>query len=631
MITLPVLMRSLKTRVTVSVLAIFVISLWSLSFYASRMLREDMQRVLGEQQFSAVSFMAAEVNAELDDRLRGLENVAGRIGERMPDDTLALQKFIDDRPVLHRMFSGGLIVVDANGTAIAEVPLANGRIGVNYADSGHVAVTLREGKSTIGKPAIDKRPGAPIFTMAVPIRDTGGKVLGALLGATDLGKPNFLDKISVSRYGQTGGYFLVAPQYRLVIMASDKSRIMQSLPAPGANPAIDRFIEGYEGSVVLVNAVGAEVLSSSKMVPLAGWAVSASLPVEEAFAPIHDMQQRMLLTTFFLTLIAGALTWWLLRRQLAPMLAAAEALARLSDANQPLHPLPVVHDDEIGQLIGGFNRLLTTLAQREAALKANEAELRRSNTELEQFSYSISHDMRQPLRMISSYLQLLEDGLADQLDGEHREYFDFAIDGAKRMDGMLRALLDYSRIGRKGKPPEWVDSRALLDEARVFLRPAVAEAQAEVRIEGDWPRVFVRPDDILRLLQNVIDNALKFRVEGRRPEVVVKSEVSASTPAGRWTVSVTDNGIGIIPGQIGRLFQVFQRLQSRTVYEGTGIGLALCRRIVECHGGSIRAESAGEGMGCSFIFTLPVSEGDVPNVANILPANSADTASGAGS
>ncbi len=243
-----------------------------------------------------------------------------------------------------------------------------------------------------------------------------------------------------------------------------------------------------------------------------------------------------------------------------------------------------------------------------SARKIAEAELLRSNSELEQFSYSISHDMRQPLRMISSYLQLLQASLADQLNGEKREYFNFAIDGAKRMDAMMLGLLDYSRVGRKGEPPAWVESRKILDEALLFLQPAIAEAQADIRIQGDWPRIHVSPDEMLRLVQNLIGNALKFRVAGRKPELTV----TGNTTGKEWRLSVTDNGVGILPDQIGRLFKVFQRLQSRAAYEGTGIGLALCRRIVEHHGGTIRAESAGEDMGCSFIFTLPVSTGSGP-------------------
>ncbi|MFZ4539777.1 PAS domain-containing sensor histidine kinase [Propionivibrio sp.] len=235
------------------------------------------------------------------------------------------------------------------------------------------------------------------------------------------------------------------------------------------------------------------------------------------------------------------------------------------------------------------------------ARKQAEAELLRSNSELEQFSYAISHDMRQPLRMISSFLQLLEMALADQLDGEKREYFHFAIDGAKRLDAMLLGLLEYSLVGRQGEPQAWIESRAVLDEALLFLQPAVAEAQAEVRIDGDWPKIFVSPDEMLRLLQNLIGNALKFRVAGRPPVVTVSSESSGQT----WRLCVADNGVGIPLEQSGRLFQVFQRLHSRGAYEGTGIGLALCRKIAEHQGGRITVESAGEGQGSRFCVELP--------------------------
>lgn len=234
--------------------------------------------------------------------------------------------------------------------------------------------------------------------------------------------------------------------------------------------------------------------------------------------------------------------------------------------------------------------------------KQAEEELKRSNGELEQFSYAISHDLRQPLRMISSYLQLLAISLGKALDGEQREYFKFAIDGAQRLDRMLVALLEYSRVGRLGEPPAWVDSRAIVDEALLFLQPAIAEAQAKISVRGHWPRALVRPDEMLRLIQNLIGNAAKFRVAGRRPEIRVTSRVAA----GNWLLSVADNGVGILPGQLDRLFQVFQRLQSRAAYDGSGVGLALCRKIAEHHHGRIWAESAGEGSGSRFCVSLPL-------------------------
>jgi PAS domain S-box-containing protein len=233
--------------------------------------------------------------------------------------------------------------------------------------------------------------------------------------------------------------------------------------------------------------------------------------------------------------------------------------------------------------------------------KQHEAELLRSNAELEQFSYAVSHDMRQPLRMVSSYLQLLERSLANQLDGEKRDYFNFAIEGAKRIDRMLVDLLEYSRVGRKGEPPTWVESRALLDEALQFLQPTIAEARAKVDISGEWPRIHASHDEILRLLQNLIGNAVKYRIAGRVPEITVTSEIVKN----EWRFCIADNGVGIIPNQIKRLFQIFQRLQSREAYEGTGIGLALCRKIAEHHKGRIWAESAGEGKGSRFYVVLP--------------------------
>ncbi|MBI5909388.1 MAG: PAS domain S-box protein, partial [Betaproteobacteria bacterium] len=364
--------RSLKTRVTLFTLAIFLIGIWSLAFYASRMLREDMQRLLGEQQFSTVSFIAADVNHEVNDRLRALETMAGIVSPAMLGNTAALQAFLEQQPIVQVLFNGGLIAYRLDGTAIADFPLSAGRIGINHMDRDFLVAALKEGKSTIGRPVMGRKLQSPVFPMAVPIRDTQGKVIGALSGVTDLGKPNFLDEITQGRYGKTGGYILVAPQQRLIVTASDKSRIMRALPVAGISPMIERFIQGYEGSAVYVNPLGVEVLASAKGIPVAGWYVLAALPTAEAFAQIHAMQQRMLLAAIILTLLAGGLTSWMLRRQLAPMLSTIKTLATLSDTNQLQQPLPIARQDEIGELIGGFNRLLETLAQREETLKESE-------------------------------------------------------------------------------------------------------------------------------------------------------------------------------------------------------------------------------------------------------------------
>ncbi|WP_296446115.1 bifunctional diguanylate cyclase/phosphodiesterase [Rhodoferax sp. UBA5149] len=361
--------RSLKTRVTLFTLIIFLISIWSLAFIASRMLREGMQRVLGEQQFSTVSLVAEDINRQLLDRIKSLELIASVISPAMLASPADLQNLLDQRFSLLGLFNAGMTVVRADGTAIADVPLSSGRLGVNYLHREFIAAALKEGKATISRPLMGPKLKAPVFTITVPIRDTQGQVIGAVGGVTNLGIPNFLYQITESRYGKTGGYLLIAPQYRLVVTASDKSRIMDPLPARGISPLIDRFVQGYEGSAVLVNPRGVEVLASAKGVPAAGWLVASQLPTAEAFAPLHDIVQRMLLAALLLTLLAGGLTWLMLRRQLAPMLAAVQTLSSLSAAKQPVQLLSIARPDEVGQLIGSFNHLLETLGQREALLR----------------------------------------------------------------------------------------------------------------------------------------------------------------------------------------------------------------------------------------------------------------------
>jgi PAS domain S-box-containing protein len=368
---------SLKTKLTIFIFAALLVNVWSLALYASRLLREDMEHLAGEQQLSTVSYMAAEINEALETRLKSLEKIASQITPHMLDHPASLQALLEQRPLLQILFNGGVFATGIDGTAIADVPLSTGRIGMNYMDRTAISGPIKEGKSMIGRPAMGKKLAAPIFSLTAPIRDAQGKVIGVLAGTINLNLPSFLDRLTSNRYGKTGGYLLVAPQYRLVVTATDKRRTMTPASPPGANKLIDAFMQGYEGSGVLVNSLGMEVLTSAKRIPVAGWYVAASLPTEEAFAPIYTMQNRILFAALFLTLIASVLTWLLLRRLLSPMIATITTIGAMTATDLPPQPLAIVRDDEIGQLIGGFNRLLKTLAQREENLVRSE-EKRRS-------------------------------------------------------------------------------------------------------------------------------------------------------------------------------------------------------------------------------------------------------------
>lgn len=274
--------------------------------------------------------------------------------------------------------------------------------------------------------------------------------------------------------------------------------------------------------------------------------------------------------------------------------------ALMETTKVPLH----IGSEFIGIL--GIAHDITERDRVESALRERTESLLRSNADLEQFAYSVSHDMRQPLRSVTGHLQLLERSVAGKLDEDSRENLTYALEGARRMDAMIVSLLDYSRVGRKTEAKKWLDCRQPLDEAMGFLAPSIEQEQARVDVTGEWPRLFASRDELTRLFQNLIGNALKYHEPGQPPAVEVHSAADAKC----WRVSVRDDGIGIDPAQADRLFQFFSRLQSRTRFEGTGMGLALCRRIVEHHGGRIWVESAGLGRGSVFFFELPINRDD---------------------
>ncbi len=272
--------------------------------------------------------------------------------------------------------------------------------------------------------------------------------------------------------------------------------------------------------------------------------------------------------------------------ELAGMLAdSGVARLRQMDADQEMQRL----NAELAQRV----------EERTVALEHLTEELQRSNTDLEQFAYAVSHDLQEPLRMVHSYMQLIVRRFRGRLDAEGEEYINFAVEGADRMNALIHGLLDYSRVTRHSGESRPSDMNRVVAAALDDLRLAVADAEAEVRVE-DLPTVPGDTEQLIRLMQNLMGNALKYR-DRTRPLVV---SVSAIDGGGEWRFAVRDNGIGIDSRHFERIFGVFQRLHSRAEYAGTGIGLALCKRIVERHGGRIWVESV-PGDGSTFFFTLP--------------------------
>jgi len=271
--------------------------------------------------------------------------------------------------------------------------------------------------------------------------------------------------------------------------------------------------------------------------------------------------------------------------------------------------------DERGEIQGllCIARNITERKETQDREKALRKELERSNAELEQFAYVASHDLREPLRMVTSYLQLLEKRNKTNLDKDSKEFIEFAVDGARRMDKLINSLLEYSRVGTRGQPFTMTDCENVLAKSLKNIEITIQERCAHITHDL-LPKIMADEGQLVQLFQNLIGNAIKF-CKDRKSEVYISAKRQELSPASPkvpaeqdsefiWIFSVQDNGIGIAPEHQERIFQIFQRLHSREEYEGTGIGLAVCKKIVERHNGRIWVESE-KGAGTIFKFAIP--------------------------
>ena len=908
---------SLKTRLAAIGLMVVGVSVWLLTLAVESRLEGDMVAVLQAQQFATASYVADDIDAKIRQRIELLEQNVPLIPAEM-DSPERMRRFLATRVGLQSLFSAGIVVIGKDGRTFADYPALPVRADAPFGDLDWYREALATGRPVISKPRISRFTGQPGVAIAAPVRGPGGEILCVLVGFSRLSDARLFGQIERSTVGDGGVIDIASPRHRMIVTSSDAAHILQSLPQPGADPLLDRFLDGFQGSGLSRKRGGGEFLASAKAIASAGWIVHLELPAEEAFQPIRKMERRATVTALALTLLAGLAVWLLVRRALAPLGLAAAGIRRMAEGDSDLHALAVAGDREVRDVLSSVNTLVgqrrkaetASMAQMalarhhheclrtlneiaalpsaadaagritealelgaahlglpiaflgrgagwtceialsvapaecgivagqdfaqgevwcglpheigevlavhdlggaatirrpacgrgtlaafigapvrrrgepygsvnfaspqpfsrafdeadrefvslfarwigsvldraaaeeemeaalaeaesarrrtnsilasagegivgldvdgrigfinpaarrmlgwgedegigaamhervhhhhadgspypiescptlavlreggrrhvssevfwrpdgtsfpvdyttaaivageaikgavivfrdvgerlaaEAALAASNAELRDKarqltaiNAELEQFAAAASHDLRQPLRMVSSYLGLIERRFADGLDPEAKDFLGFAIGGARRMEQVIVDLLDYARTGRTSQPFQPVPLADLLDECRLTLQPIIAEAGADLVVAGSPPIVLGDRGELGRLLQNLIGNAAKYRA----PERPLRITVSWRRVAQGWELAVGDNGIGIAPEDHERAFGIFQRLGGSGA-DGCGIGLAICKKIVEHHGGRIWIESA-LGLGSTFFFTLP--------------------------
>jgi signal transduction histidine kinase len=333
--------------------------------------------------------------------------------------------------------------------------------------------------------------------------------------------------------------------------------------------------------------------------------VSARDALEDAAGRL----QTLLILAGILIIGAVLAAGVILRRTITRPLARLGSEARRVAGGEFETPLTVEQGPrelaQVGAEIDAMRRRivseLATVERARAQLEEQALELTRSNSELEQFAYVASHDLQEPLRKIASFCQALKQRYGDQLDERGEQYIDFAVDGAKRMQVLINDLLAFSRVGRGGRDWTPVPLEKVVEEAERALAGQIEQARARV-VVGQLPTIRGDRGQLVSLFQNLISNALKFQ-SAEPPRV----RIAARRLGAIWELICTDNGIGVEREYAERIFLIFQRLHSRDAYEGSGIGLALCRKIVEYHGGHIWLDSEFSN-GARFRFTLPVGD-----------------------
>jgi signal transduction histidine kinase len=471
--------------------------------------------------------------------------------------------------------------------------------------------TLATRAPYLGIPVLSRGTGRPVISYTIPMFDDKKELRALLVGGISLAA--LADMVTSAPINETSRASLLDSRGGgLIVADADPTRILQ--PVGAQDEAFTQAAAGRHGTLETRGSSGESNLAAFAPVTRLPWSVVVLEPASTAFASVSALTKRALLwigVVLLATLLASVL---LARRITNPLRRLAEGAAEVGAGNLD-YRLGSAKRDEIGVASRAFDRmteeLQTTLVSRDdlanevAARKRAEGQIRkalldlqRSNQDLEQFAYVASHDLQEPLRMVASYTELLAQRYEGELDAKAQSYIHYAVDGATRMQGLINDLLTYSRVNTQGRPLEPTDLHVVLGEALRNLASATRESGAIVT-NDDLPSVRVDPVQLQQVFQNLIGNAIKFR-----GKVSPHIHVSAREEGGEWLFSVKDNGIGIDAKHAEKLFVIFQRLHTREEYPGTGIGLAVCKRIVERHGGRIWFESE-PGKGSTFYFTLP--------------------------
>jgi len=543
---------------------------------------------------------------------------------RVPADKqyLSAKKILDEqlRPMQDVLGLYDIMLVNQVGKVVYASNPKHYRFDILKSLPGDNQKAFEEGKkeiffSDIFKDEAEENKFAMLLT--APAFDFKGKIIGVIVFEIDTTSIYGLinDSTGLGLSGETllgkktGNEIVYLNPLKYEPDAALKKRII--LGGKFGGP-IQEAAQGRQGVGKLIDYRGQRVIAAWRYIPSLDWGMVAKIDVKEAFADITSMKKLMVMVVIIIAILSGILAFSIAQSISGPIDRLTKGAEIVGSGNLS-YKVGTNLKDEIGRLSRTFDKMTEDLQNTTASRdelnseievrKQIEEELRRSNENLEQFAYVASHDLQEPLRMMASYSSLLEKRYKSKLDSDADEFIGYIVDGAKRMQRLINDLLAYSRIGRGGKSIADIDLNFILGLVIDSLALTIEENKAVITVDP-MPTVPGIESDYIQLFQNLIGNAIKFRGTN-----IPRVHVSAKKEGGEWLFSVKDNGIGIDPVYKERIFLIFQRLHGRDKYPGTGIGLSICKKIVENRGGRIRVESQ-QDKGADFCFTIP-AKGDI--------------------
>lgn len=605
---------SLAIKVPLAVGLLLTISLGSLGFLAFALSRGALREQVLATEFTAATLAARAVEQYVDDAASIIREAVERPklnreiqSANWPEASRVLENFLRNFSQFDYVF-----VQDPRGIIRVRVPHAE-TVGQDFSfrDFFHEAMSTR--RLFISGVYVSRAARRPVVSIAAPVPDDRGDVAGVLVGALSL---KTISRFTATIQQREGSLLYVVDRQGLLIAHSTRTDLDQIRDTKD-QPIVQAVLAGKSGTMAFHDpGRGERLLGAFVPIPRLRWGVVATKPEAIAYAPSERLGRWLLWSAVGCTLLAIILAWGLARTFTTPVLRLAEAAKKLAAGDQSARTGLSYSAGELGELARVFDEMVISLQARQAErdraereilqlnqelekrVKERTAELQATNAELEAFTYSVSHDLRAPLRHIDGFTRILVEEVGPGFSETARHYLERVQDGARHMGALVDDLLHLSRVGRQQLNIHTTSLTSLVDEVIRDLKSETEGREIEWQI-GQLPMVECDPGLMRQVFANLLSNAVKFT--GVRQPALIR--IDQTDVNGEVVIFVRDNGVGFDMKYADKLFGVFQRLHRQEDFEGTGVGLATVQRIIHKHGGRIWAEAELD-QGATFYFTF---------------------------